>query len=86
MWPTGDQADPLTGWPIWAVRKMPSIASPDIYGKLFECLKDVMSSFLERVNSGNVDFELYRMDAEDLSHHLTANSYDRIEVSIIRYF
>ena len=80
-----DQADPLTGWPIWEVRKRPCIASQDIYGKLFEYLKDVMSNFLERLSIGNVDFELYRMDAEELSHHLTANSYDRIEVSMNFY-
>jgi hypothetical protein len=81
-WPIDDKADPLTGWPIWAVHNTPAIASQDAYGKLFIYLSRVMLEFLKRVNTGRVDFEIYRLDVKKLPRHLATNTYNRIEVSM----
>ena len=80
-----DKADPSTGWPIWEVRMTPSVASRDVYGKLFEYLHGVMLKFLERLNTGKVSFELYVLDVRELPQQLAANMFDRIEVSISHF-
>jgi hypothetical protein len=61
-----DQADPLAGWPVWELGRTPSTASHDAYGRLFVYLREVMRKFLESLDSGQRDFELYHMDVKEL--------------------
>jgi hypothetical protein len=81
-WPMDDKADPLAGWPIWEVRRTPSMASQDAYGKLFVYLREMMRKFLRSLDAGKSDFELYNIDAKELPQHLNKSWYDRIEVGI----
>lgn len=79
-WPMDDKADPLTGWSVWDVHRVSSVASQDAYGKLFKHLWGVMLSFLKHINIGKADFEMYCLDIKGLSAHLPSNAYNRIEV------
>jgi hypothetical protein len=81
IWPMCDQADPLTGWPIWEVHNTSSPATQDAYGKLFAYLKVVMRNFVDRLGTGRIVFELYSVDVEKLPQHLAGDRYARIEVT-----
>lgn len=76
-----DNADPLTGWSPEEVHRTSSgPAKADIYGKLFVHLRTVLRSFLQRLSSSQVSFELYQEDASVLPGYLSHGSYSRIEV------
>ncbi|EXJ70466.1 uncharacterized protein A1O5_06535 [Cladophialophora psammophila CBS 110553] len=82
-WPMDDQANPLSGWPVWELRRTSWTASQDAYGKLFVYLGVVLGKFLLFLDAGTTDFELYICDVTALPHHLGLNRYDRIEVANI---
>jgi hypothetical protein len=75
-----DKADPLDGWPIRDVSKMPSRATLDMYGKLFVYLRTEFSKFLDRLTTVKIDFQLYCLDVKELPPHLEQKTYNRIEV------
>ncbi|KAI3324399.1 hypothetical protein HD806DRAFT_522187 [Xylariaceae sp. AK1471] len=83
FWPFDDKADPLSGWRIDEVNQTPSHAAEDLYGRLFIYLREVFDKFLRRLVTGNLHFELHNVDARELSKHLDAKKYARIEVSNI---
>ncbi|KAI1655761.1 hypothetical protein F4813DRAFT_153019 [Daldinia decipiens] len=84
-WPLDDKADPLCGWPLGEVRATPSRIPEDIYGKLFSYLRGVFSAFLRRIATGKIHFELFNLNATELTQCLMLDEglYDRIEASNI---
>lgn len=76
-----DNADPLTGWAPEEVHRTSSgPAKADIYGKLFAHLRTVLGSFLQRLSSSQISFQLYHEDVSVLPRYLSHGSYSRIEV------
>ena len=61
-----NKADPLAGWPIWEVCCVPSMALQDVYGKLFIYLSKAIGKFLQSLDIGMTNFELYNLDAKKL--------------------
>ncbi|KAJ5761103.1 hypothetical protein N7520_008259 [Penicillium odoratum] len=83
-WPMKDNADPLHGWPLEEVSNTTSgAATADIYGKLFFYLRGQLHSFLSRVSSSKIAFELHLLDVTALPEHLEVDSFSRIDVSNI---
>lgn len=76
-----DQADPLSGWPIWEVYNRPWPAKQDCYGKLHAYLHEVFGKFVRSLTTSYVSFEMYCLDARELKEHLDCDRYTRIEVS-----
>ena len=79
-----DKTDPLDGWPVWEVHHFPSIAKEDCYGKLHSYLISRFTLFLSRIRQLPVRFEMYCVDAADLSSYLSTDRYTRIEVCTYR--
>ncbi|RLL98932.1 hypothetical protein CFD26_107683 [Aspergillus turcosus] len=83
-WPIKDSADPLHGWSSEEVADTSSgPATADIYGKLFFYIRGMLQSFLGRLPSLKLSFEVFQVDAACLPDHLENNSFSRIEVSNI---
>lgn len=81
-WPLKDSSDPLEGWDIFDIlNKTPRAASSDVYGKLYFYLQHAFNAFIEKSISLNASFQLFNVDAEELSKHLERGSFSRIEVS-----
>lgn len=79
-----DKADPLDGWPILEVARERTVATEDIYGKLYVYLQCVVQKFLVRLATLKVDFELHNRDAIELPRILEGGKYARIEVRSVR--
>src|SRR6266480_5135204 len=80
-----DSADPLGGWDLGYVLKSSyGSAINDIYGKLFNYLRDLLSSFIMQVASRRIAFELFNMDVKDLPRQLDSRQFARIEVMFER--
>lgn len=80
-WPMMDSADPLSGWSFTEVSSA-SIgpAANDIYGKLYHHVKSLLARFYQRVLDTTVEFQLFNVDAAELSTHTRNLSFARIEV------
>jgi hypothetical protein len=77
----GDQANPLSGWPIWEVYSRPWPAKQDCYGKLHAYLREVFGKFVKSLTTVHVSFEMHCLDARELKEHLDCDRYTRIEVN-----
>lgn len=76
-----DSAEPLSGWKMLDVFQTDNgSAVNDLYGKLFVHICSVLLSFLRRLSSAGVNFELYHMNATELLDVLTPSSFARIDV------
>ncbi|EKM78526.1 hypothetical protein AGABI1DRAFT_101197 [Agaricus bisporus var. burnettii JB137-S8] len=96
-WLQTDYADPLEGWNLDDVIKAGKThgALPeDIYGCLYFFLSDELRSFHRRIRQFHISFNLYNLDASELSRVIRNGSlaqdnlpasirFDRIEVSNI---
>ncbi|EDR07431.1 uncharacterized protein LACBIDRAFT_298608 [Laccaria bicolor S238N-H82] len=96
-WLQTDYADPLEGWDLGEVTEVGKAhgATPqDIYGCLYFFLTAQLRTFHQRLRQFPVTFNVYSMDARDLSKALRndgihgkakppSTRYDRIEVSNI---
>ena len=81
-WPMKDNADPLHGWPSSKVAQTFSgSATADIYGKLFYYLRALFRTFLGRLSSSSMSFQLFQVDVMDLPGRLRKEAFSRIEVS-----
>ncbi|KEY75023.1 hypothetical protein S7711_01362 [Stachybotrys chartarum IBT 7711] len=81
-WPMKDNADPREGWSPEEVAKTSSgPAAADIYGKLFYHIRSTLHSFLSRLDTMDLCFELFQLDVLDLPKHLKSKTFSRIEVS-----
>lgn len=79
-----DNADPRHGWPAEDIEHTSTgAATADIYGKLFYYLRGTISSFLTRLRSISVSFQLLQVDATLLPDYLDPDSFSRIDVSNI---
>lgn len=84
-WPMTDSADPLDGWDLGAIiQNSKGSAANDIYGKLFNYLGELLSSFVKQLSSREVAFELFNMDAQNLPRHFGGRKFARIEVKASR--
>ncbi|KAK1240145.1 LOW QUALITY PROTEIN: hypothetical protein MKX08_007587 [Trichoderma sp. CBMAI-0020] len=80
QWPLKDSSDPLEGWNIFdIVNTTPRAAPSDVYGKLYFYLQHAFKAFIEKSISQNASFQLFNVDAEDLSKHLERGTFSRIE-------
>jgi hypothetical protein len=76
-----DSADPLDGWHLGDVLQSSSgPAINDMYGKLFNQLKDLLSSFTRQLASRRTAFELFNVDVNSLPRYLEGRQFARIEV------
>lgn len=76
-----DSAEPLSGWDdVEFMSIAPGLTANDIYGKLYGHLQAIFACFCHRVLETTVDFQLYNLDAMELSSHEEASSFARIEV------
>jgi hypothetical protein len=82
-WPFDDKSDPMAGWNIIEVHKIPWAASHDTYGKLFAYLRKEFQAFLQRIATLKIHIQLFNVDAKLLPELLTPKSYGRIEVDIL---
>ncbi|XXH02766.1 hypothetical protein Hte_009151 [Hypoxylon texense] len=80
-WPFDDQADPLGGWSNDEISATPYPAAEDLYGRLFIYLRGIMTSFIRKIATGKIRFQLFNVDPTELDQHLEKGSYDRIEIS-----
>ncbi|KAK7987452.1 hypothetical protein PG989_007767 [Apiospora arundinis] len=78
-WPMKDNADPLHGWPSKVALTFSGSATADIYGKLFYYLRALLQTFLGRLSSSNMSFQLFQVDVIDLPDHLSSETFSRIE-------
>ncbi|KAJ5798007.1 uncharacterized protein N7503_007303 [Penicillium pulvis] len=84
IWPMKDSADPLEGWSSEEVAATSSgAASADIYGKLFYYLQGLLRSFLNRLQSLEISFDLFQLDVAQLPDHMENDTFSRIDVSNI---
>ncbi|KAK7937625.1 uncharacterized protein PG986_014493 [Apiospora aurea] len=82
-WPMKDNADPLHGWPSSKVAQTFSgSATADVYGKLFYYLRALFRTFLGRLSSSSMSFQLFQVDVMDLPGHLGNETFSRIESSL----
>lgn len=87
QWPMMDSADPLDGWDLRHVLdNFQGSAANDIYGKLFNLLKDLLTSFARQVASRKMVFELFNTDVNDLPAQLHSRRFARIEVIIAEIY
>lgn len=78
-----DSADPFDGWNAGvALQSSYGPATNDIYGKLFNHLKDLLSSFIRQAASRRIAFELFNVDVNDLPRQLGSRQFARIEVTV----
>ena len=80
-----DSADPLEGWALEETLKMTGSPNNDLYGGLYNYLKDLFSQFSKRLSVLDVSFHLTQVDAADLlklwnQHKEKGSGFDRIEV------
>ncbi|KAM0520656.1 hypothetical protein ACHAPE_003053 [Trichoderma viride] len=79
-WPLKDSSDPLEGWNIFDIlNKTPRAAPSDVYGKLYFYLQQAFKAFIEKSISLNASFQLFNVNAEELSKHLESGTFSRIE-------
>lgn len=84
-WQLKDSSDPLEGWNIFDIlNETPRAAPSDVYGKFYFYLQHAFEAFIEKSNSLNASFQLFNVDAQDLSKHLETGTFSRIEVSLFR--
>lgn len=87
-----DNANPLFGWDISAVRatgKAHGADPADIYGCLFFHIKEELQKFATRIRDCNIDITITQYDSRDISHAIAdgrlkpfgKNYFDRIETS-----
>lgn len=82
-----DSADPFDGWDLgYVLQSSYGPAVNDMYGKLFNHLKDLLSSFIRQTASRRIAFELFNMDVNDLPRQLSGRQFARIEVMVGRMF
>ncbi|KAI1095425.1 hypothetical protein F5B19DRAFT_481800 [Rostrohypoxylon terebratum] len=79
-WPLDDQADPLGSWPMGEVKDTPSPVSQDLYGRLYFYLRNILYSFIHRLATAKVHFELSSHDVKE-KMLFRDMKYDRIEAS-----
>ncbi|UKZ69119.1 uncharacterized protein TrAtP1_010132 [Trichoderma atroviride] len=83
-WPLKDSSDPLEGWNIFDIlNKTPRAAPSDVYGKLYFYLQHAFKAFIEKSISLSASFQLFNVDAEDLSKHLERGTFSRIENTVV---
>jgi hypothetical protein len=76
-----DSADPFDGWDLgYVLQSSYGSANNDMYGKLFNHLRDLLSSFIRQVASRRIAFELFNTDVNDLPRQLGSRQFARIEV------
>jgi hypothetical protein len=76
-----DSADPLDGWNLSHIlRTSRGSAANDIYGKLFDYLRDLLCSFARQAASRTIAFEFTNIDVIDLPSQLGDRQFARIEV------
>ena len=76
-----DSADPLDGWDLgYVLQSSYGSAINDMYGKLFNHLRDLLSSFIRQTALRRIAFELFNMDVKDLPKQLGSRQFARIEV------
>lgn len=80
VWPMDDRSDPLNGWPIQEVVRVQTIATEDIYGKLYVYLRDLFERFLSRLAQMEVNFELRSAHPTELLRIFQVNKFARIDV------
>lgn len=82
-WPMKDSADPRDGWDVDAVSKtFTGPATNDAYGKLYYLVKDTLSGFYRRLHGTGLNFELFNLNAQDLSQHVADGTCARVEVCV----
>ena len=80
-----DSADPFDGWDLSHIlRSSRGSAANDMYGKLFNHLRDLLSSFATQAASRNIAIELINVDVNDLPSQLGDRQFARIEVMVKR--
>ncbi|KAI0172646.1 hypothetical protein GGR52DRAFT_545542 [Hypoxylon sp. FL1284] len=82
-WPINDKIDPLRGWPPNEVRITRYRAVEDVYGRFLLYIRGVLLTFIRKIATGKVQFQLFNTDATELAQHLEEGTYDRIETSNI---
>jgi hypothetical protein len=76
-----DSADPFNGWGSdHVIGCSYGSAVNDIYGRLFNYLRQLLTSFIKQTNTRKVALELYNMDVIDLPKYLNSKRFARIEV------
>lgn len=77
-----DCVPPIQGWSLAEVIVTDTgLATKDVYGKLARYVESALRTFLHRVATLNVEFEMYCVNANELSAYTGGESFDRIEVS-----
>jgi hypothetical protein len=80
-WPLKDSADTIDGWVLKdAMDTFVGESINDVYGKLYFYIKDVLTSFRQRVQTVKISFNLFQVDARLLPEHLLRGTFARIEV------
>ena len=80
-WPLKDSADPIDGWAFKDVMDtFIGALINDVYGKLYFYIKDVLTSFRQRVQTLKISFNLFQADARSLTEYLSRGTFARIEV------
>lgn len=80
-----DSADPFDGWDLrYVLQNSYGSAANDMYGKLFNHLRDLLSSFARQAASRKIAFELFNEDVNDLPRQLGSRQFARIEVIVER--
>jgi len=76
-----DSADPFDGWDLgYVLQSSSGSAINDMYGKLFNHLRDLLFSFIRQLASRRIAFELFNMDVNNLPRQLGSRQFARIEV------
>jgi hypothetical protein len=80
-----DSADPLEGWPVYAVFKKLPLAKNDLYGALSFYVQDTLLQFCKTIQNLNINFRLFQLDAREFPDILNQSRmskayFDRIEV------
>ncbi|KIW22047.1 hypothetical protein, variant [Cladophialophora immunda] len=85
QWLMMDSADPFDGWDLRSVlQRSYGSATNDMYGKLFNHLRDLLSSFARQAASRKMAFELFNADVNDLPRQLGSRQFARIGVMVER--
>ena len=86
-----DDVDPPKGWPIHEMMQMSLNAKHDIYGALYNYLRELLTTFCTRLQVLRINFFIYHHNPKDLirslRHHNTGQqSFDRIGVRKFELF
>lgn len=77
-----DCASPINGLSLSEILNVDAgLATNDVYGKLVRYIESALRTFLHRVATLHVEFELYCVSANELSSCIEGQLFDRIEVS-----